>query len=246
MTKPTAAVAQFSFRFKRISACFPGRPPNCPLFTGGGRDSISSAKRRISNFQFGPWQFRLWRSRRVRRIFRLRPPTPIFTRAALRHKRKLQGMDPCSGKRDFLTQKSPHPRRTRGDFAGFRRLETLKDFNLPSRIMKLRKGFRPRSLGRGRPDAAYRRRTLSILHSKMRGLRVLLVANRFRTHFTQEVYARENRSAVKEACASSHIATTKEHAQKRFSSWQGRLPPAYPLRFPLPTCRDEISASMPL
>ncbi len=41
------------------------------------------------------------------------PPSPIFARAAARHKQKLQGNDFCSGKWDFPTQKSSRPRRTR-------------------------------------------------------------------------------------------------------------------------------------
>ena len=54
-------------------------------------EANSPAGRRGLNFQFEPWLFSLWRSRKICMILRRRPPSPIFARAAAWHKQKLQG-----------------------------------------------------------------------------------------------------------------------------------------------------------
>ena len=76
-----------------------------------------TAAAQIENLSRGSFAQR--RNRRILRILRLRPPPPIFARAALRHKQKLQGSDFCSGKWNFPTQKSAPVSDARGDFADF-------------------------------------------------------------------------------------------------------------------------------
>ena len=91
------------------------------------------------------------RNRRILRILRLLPPPPIFARAAMRHKQKLQGSDFCSGKWDFPTQKSAPVPDARGDFADFPNrqnrsaladLKTLWVFNLPVGVDFYARGLR--------------------------------------------------------------------------------------------------------
>ena len=67
--------------------------------------------------------------------------SPIFARAAARHRQRLQGNDFCSGKWDFPTQKSPRPRRTRGDFDDFPNYQ-----NRSSGTIKVRKCLYPLAL----------------------------------------------------------------------------------------------------
>ena len=72
------AISSIMAAFYRFPAAT-GTLRGLPSRKGFGRAAEDlPAGRRVSSFQFEPWQFRLCRNRKILRILRLRPPSPIL------------------------------------------------------------------------------------------------------------------------------------------------------------------------
>ena len=114
-------------------------------------EASSPAGCRASNFQFEPWQFRLWRNHRIRWILRLATLSNFRSRR-FAAQAKIGGKRFLLWKMGFSDAKIVPPPPHTGDFADFSNrqnrsaladLKTLRVFNLSPGTIESAKGLRP-------------------------------------------------------------------------------------------------------